>query len=217
MKRRMSAALRVALENVARPIAFQYVRLVADRSANRRSAQSMTQLVQEILRRGCAVKAPPSDGLRLGAAEQWVTNVEWILQRIDQELGQGAGYVLVLRLTRSPKTESSSFGRIADDVTKAYRDAGVAVAIGLEDAEGLYRSALQRFVELLQERGIGRELTQAAEVQVRQWTEPRSQHRLIAVGQQLQRFAQRCRRRQVARPRRRASERLHDVSHGAHV
>ena len=105
MKRRMSAAEREALEAVARPIVGKYVERALQIEDTRRSAQSMLQLVQEVLQRGCMVQFSTTDSLRLSPTQQWMVGVEWVLQQVDVHLGPATRYVLVFRLSRTPKKE----------------------------------------------------------------------------------------------------------------
>lgn len=192
----MSAAEREALEAVARPMVAHYVERSLLLAGIRRSAQSMLQLVQDVLRRGCMVQVSPTDGLRLSPVQQWLVDLEWVFQQMDASLGRAARHVLVFRLSRTPKTELSSFGRIARDITEAGH------ALTLAEAEGIYRAALPLFVRTLKARGIGCDATtERTPAPSRTWTDPSSQHRLIQIGLRLQQFAQRCARRHAKRDR----------------
>jgi hypothetical protein len=183
----MSAAVREALEAVAGPIVEKYVERALQLPDLRRSAQSMLQLVQEVLTRGCMVQVSPTDALRLSPTQQWLVNVEWVFQQMDAEFGRAARFVLVFRLSRTPKKEESSFGRIARDISEG------GLTVTLAQAEGIYRAALPWFVRALDGRGIGCDAVSVRRPsETRTWTDDSS---LIALGQRLQRFAQLCARR----------------------
>ena len=195
----MSASLRVALEAIARPIIALYLTRSGDASLIRRSAQSMTRIVTEMLQLGCTVHASPAESVRLSPTQQWIFAVESILRQIDRETAMPAAAVLVLRLTRPLKTESSSFGRIAEDINVAL---GATVIITTEEAEGLYRAALQRFAELLNERNVGRDIATEPRCATSLSTpglDPQEARSLIRIGQRLQRMAHQVRARRSHR------------------
>jgi hypothetical protein len=194
MKRRMSFAERIALEEIARPVVSFFVERSLEMHHIRRTAQSMMRLVQEILQRGCAVRFSATDSLRLSPSQQWVASVEWVLQQLARDMqSPAAPYVLVFRLSRSQKTESSSFGRIARDVNDMFERAGRGdvEAITTEEAEAMYRTALVQFVEQLRARSIGRDVHQPPQMNGNlQPLDPDVQRGLISVGRKLQRFIQ---------------------------
>jgi len=199
MKRRMSSQAREACEAIARPIVALYVQRSVEQGDLRRSAQSMMRLVQEILQRGCMVRFSPTDHVRLSPWQQWLVSLEWVFQELDREIGEAARYVLVFRLSRAVKTEFSSFGRIASDVTVLFQRTGRA-AVTVAEAEAIYRTALVRFVELLDERKIGKGAPEDGPRDQRVPRLPDNVERdLIAAGQRLQQFAQRVQRRQQRR------------------
>src|SRR5688500_9159741 len=99
LKRRMSAAERVALEAEARPIVSLYLERAA-RASHGRAPQSIMRLVNDVLQRGVVTRPSTTGGLRLSPEHQWLLAVEWIWQAIERELGPAARHVLILRLSR---------------------------------------------------------------------------------------------------------------------
>lgn len=160
----MPAAERVALEAKARPIVSLFAVRSLDASATRRSAQAMTRVVIESLRRGCMPDASPAETVGLSLTQQWLMKVESVLRQVGKELGVAAPYVLMLRLSRNSKKAEGCFPRITDDINAGFERSGRGCdVITWQEAEGLYRGALVRFVALLEERSIGRELSQTSQ------------------------------------------------------
>lgn len=188
----MPAAERVALEAIARPIAKLYLQRA---TAEVKSAPSMMTLLRDVLQRGCfAMPAQDYAALRLTAMQQWVVDVAWLLQTLNERIGVCAADVLVARLTRPQQTVASGFDRIAGDVSEMVtRRTGQSTTLLGSEADTLYQRTLPQFVALLTEREIGREprVDAPTHAAYRPWQSPESQHRLIAIGRKLQRFARR--------------------------
>jgi len=213
MKRRMSATERVRLEAIARPILARYAARLLESEHLRASAQSMTRVVTEALRRGCMVQVcPTNSGLELlSRMQRWLVDMEWVMRELDAAYGSLARHVVLFRLTRPQKTELASFERIAHDVTAICRQLGRKDDLLMPEAEALYRAALPRLVRLFQERAIGCALPEMP-YEFKPRMDVHRQRRLIAIGQHLQRFARRRTRRSQRDP-----NRLHDVRHGARI
>jgi len=210
----------------------QYVTWVLQSGDRRPTAQSLMVLVREILRRGCMViSGTGRGGAALSESQEWLINVEWVWQCITRELGPLARHVVLLRLTRPQKTVQASFVRIAEEITDMARatwggwrdDEGQELELSTAGAEALYRAALSRFAELIEQRKLSvppRSVDVVAGAMATSCypvTDVKAQRTLIASGLALQRFAVAVRRRQQRDLLASREGRRHDVSHGARV
>lgn len=207
MKRRMSAAERVALEDYVRPIVRRYVRNSGElRDELRRGPQVMTRLVVEILERGC--EAPAVSGSEGTSAEQWMVNFELAFRQLARDLAPAAPFVVLLRLGRHEKTREAGFQCIVSDLAAiAEREKRTDLAITVEYAEAIYRAGLRRVAKLLYERGVnvGSPASVVSPQRAAQHCDGVFDRRvardLVAMGRSLQNFAARVNARHASATR----------------
>lgn len=138
-------------EGIARDVMRVYRRVKNDET-RLRSAQSMMPLIIAILRSGITPDvAPDLSSVRMSAAQQWLVSIHWILR----EIGPVSSFILEARLTRRQRSPEASYEQIAADLlARGTTSMAKGVPMSREAIQALYFSALDLFVDRLEERGL---------------------------------------------------------------